>query len=609
MYDSYSQDFEPTVAGAAWQYRWLVLFLAIGFAGVGWLLASNREAYTATAAILVEDPRSSNLFDGGTVGSPERYVRSQAEIMSSLSVAQRASEIAALADPPVVVSADDIGVQGLIINSDEDSGLIRISYTAENPNSAVEVVNAISVAYQELGRELAASEFETVIQELDSRIVLLTIEGQDLQEELRRLRTSDAERLAIQDQLEGAISRLLLLETTPSDGLPEDYAQTAAELSEIGLQIATLRAALANQADDPAIQALETQSADVQNRIISLREVRDQRAVDAQLISSGVVFYDPAVEGIASSAATLVIFGFLMGSVLGAAVAVPLARRRRRFSSRIEPESALGAPLLADIPSFFEERLSTNLPTVEAAASAAAESFRFVASAIALQRDRSFGDDKGPAFTSVVVTSTAVSEGKTTVVANTAFAAAREGSRVLVIDADFADQSLTRLMVGSAIPDAGLAEVVTGMATLDEALVSVPMEDAGSVDLLHGGKVVISAFDLLSSGAVEGIFAELGQRYNLILIDGPPLPRVAYSTTLVRLADRALVVVAHGEDIRGTQELRRQLNLIETPVLGYVYNLAPLRPEMALALGSTRPPRDRSSVPDEVSDDVELGQD
>ena len=61
VYETHEQ-FEPTVAGAAWQYRWLVLLLAIGFAGLGWLYGSRNEAYTATASISVEDPRVSNLF-------------------------------------------------------------------------------------------------------------------------------------------------------------------------------------------------------------------------------------------------------------------------------------------------------------------------------------------------------------------------------------------------------------------------------------------------------------------------------------------------------------------------------------------------------------------
>ena len=98
MYESHEQ-FEPTVAGAAWQYRWLVLFLAIGFAGLAWLFGSSSESWTAAASIAVEDPRISNLFTVGYDATPERYVTSQAEIIRSRTVAARAVEIAASANP------------------------------------------------------------------------------------------------------------------------------------------------------------------------------------------------------------------------------------------------------------------------------------------------------------------------------------------------------------------------------------------------------------------------------------------------------------------------------------------------------------------------------
>jgi Mrp family chromosome partitioning ATPase/uncharacterized protein involved in exopolysaccharide biosynthesis len=605
MYDFQSQQFEPTVAGAAWQFRWLVLLLAIGFAGLGWLVADSRAAWTADAVILVEDPRSSNLFDGGADVAPERYVRNQAEIISSLSVARRASEIAAAAEDPETVSSESILSGGLSVDPDEDSGLIRLSFTAEEGDTAVLVANSVAQAYQEISSELTRRDYEVALEELDSEIVQLVISGTEIQDEIRNLRGSDAERLAIQTQLDSVVSRLLLLESTPDLGTPDDYARTAAILNEIGLEIQTLRSALANEDEDPDIQTLQSQYNDVRARISSLQAVRDQRAIDAKLVSSGVVFYDPAVDPVRSSAATLVVFGFLMGAVVGSAAALPLARRRRRFGSRIEPEAALGVPLLADVPSFFEERLSTTLPTVEAPASAAAESFRFVATAVVLQRDRMTEGSSGRAFTSVIVTSTSVSEGKTTVVANAAFAAAREGNRVLVVDADYGDQELTRLLAGSVVPRAGLADVVAGHASLSDAIVRVPMEDAGSVDLLSGGSVPGSAFDFLSSTTVKELFDVLADRYNLILIDGPPLPRVAYSTTLVRLADRVMVVVSHGSDMRGTEELRRRLELVETPLVGYVYNLAPLRPEMTLAVGSMRRQLDRSETP--ASEPTETG--
>jgi Mrp family chromosome partitioning ATPase len=86
----------------------------------------------------------------------------------------------------------------------------------------------------------------------------------------------------------------------------------------------------------------------------------------------------------------------------------------------------------------------------------------------------------------------------------------------------------------------------------------------------------------MSSERAAALFAHLGEIYDLVLIDAPPVLQVAYATTLVRLADCALLVVSHGQDYHGAEDLKRSVDLIGTPVIGYVYNQAPLRRELAL---------------------------
>ena len=70
----------------------------------------------------------------------------------------------------------------------------------------------------------------------------------------------------------------------------------------------------------------------------------------------------------------MMILGLMAGAIMGASIALVLARRRRRFSGRGEPEAVFGVRLLSDVPSFYEERLDTRLPVVEAPASASAAS-------------------------------------------------------------------------------------------------------------------------------------------------------------------------------------------------------------------------------------------
>lgn len=605
MYDVHDQSYEPTVLGAAWQYRWLVLFLALGFAALGWLYGNSSEAYTATATITVKDPRTSGVFGDGFVDTPERYVQGQAEIAGSRTVAKRTVEMLAGQNPPIEIDVKTIELN-LGIAAEEISDQIALTFTATTEDEAITVVNSVAAAYESVASEASEASFATALEQLDRRIVNRQGELLDFQQQIKDLQSSDPNRLALQAELDVSIARLLAFQPTAPAATPEAAAAAAAVLGEIGLQIATLQDALAATADDPDLTALVSSEAATRTLIGDLQTVRDQLAVDADLASNGVVFRDPAEVAEPASAAIMLILGFLGGAILGASIALLLARRRRRFGERNEPERVLGVRLLSDVPSFFEERIDTSLPVVEAPASASAESFRFVSAAITLQQERTIAETGGAAFKTVIMTSPTISEGKTIVAANTAYAAALAGKRVLVIDADLGNPELTRMLQGSVLPSHGLTDVVRGAVPLEEAVVTVSMEHAGSVDLLSGGTQDGRPGDIISSPATAALFKDLAEAYDLVLIDGPPLLQVAYSTTLVRLADRALVIVSHGQDIHGVEDLKGSIDMIGTPMLGYVYNQAPLRREMALRAGSLA--NRRAEMEKTATEGQDLGQ-
>ena len=159
-------------------------------------------------------------------------------------------------------------------------------------------------------------------------------------------------------------------------------------------------------------------------------------------------------------------------------------------------------------------------------------------------------------------------------------------SVVSVSTADFGNQQLTQLLLGDATPRVGMTEVLLRDRTLAKAVVDIPVESKGSLHLLSRGSANLQGPDFFANEGTPALFASLAEAYDLVLIDAPPLLRVAYATKLARLADRALIVVAHGQAIDDVAELRNQLDLVGTDEVGYVYNFAPLRAEMTLSTGS-----------------------
>jgi len=594
------QTTEPTVLASVWRYRWLVLLLALAFAGLGWLYGSQTAEWTATATLAVQDPRSSNLFDQAFPNSPDRYVEGQVAILGSRTVARRAVEIASEQEPPVDATVGDI-VEGLTVDGSSSSDIVTLSYSAETQREAIAVVNAVAAAYQEIGRLTADATFASAVVELDRSITELRAEIDALEQQVSTRQQAvldglknDPDRIGLNQLLDGLMVELLALEPPPTTASDGRITRFNSELQILNIRIATITneldqervVILAVERDDPDRAALIRLQDEAQQRLTDLQARRDQLAVDADLASNGVVFYSPAEIAVPSGASLFIVLGFLTGLAVGAGLAVLLTSRRRRFASRGEPELVLGARLLADVPNFKEERVDSTLPVIDAPTSVSAEAFRFVSASISLQQKWPANDDGSKNFRSIVTVSAGLFEGKTVVTANTALAAAREGHRVLVVDADFGNQQLTELLVGSTMPLVGMTDVTAGRVSLQNAVVEVPHDGNGSVHLLSRGTVSVQAPDFFSAHGTAALFQSLSKIYDLVLIDAPPLLRVAYATTLARLADRAMIVVAHGEDTHAAEELRDQMELVGIPALGYVYNFAPLRAEMTVSAGS-----------------------
>ena len=592
---------EPTVLESAWRFRWVVLLLALAFAGLGWLYANNAEEWTAEATIAVRDPLATNLFGELVPENSERYVQGQSAIISSRIVARRASEIVAGLEPPVTVSIDEIE-RNLSVAPSDTGDLIVISYSASGEDGeyeAIAVTNAVAEAYQEVGRTAAAAAYESSLIGLDDTISQLELEIAATLDQWAELLVSDEVREEVKQEYEDAQRELLAIRIPAAGADADDVDLIVARLNALNLRIVTLQTLLAQDEDDATLVLLQTQVDDARVRLGNLQTRRDQLSVDAEIAGSGVVFYSPAEIAEPSSITLYVVVGFLFGLVLGVAIAWLLGRGRRTFGDRHAPQAVLQTRFLADIPDFGEERVRTLLPVIDAPASASAEAFRFVAGAIRLQQRASAGEEGSLGFKSIAVLSSGVFDGKSVVVANTAYAAARGGARVLVIDADLGNQKLTELLMGSA-PSRdlqGLSDVGGSKKSVKSMLVNVARTQNETLMLLPMGSKVADPSDFFSSPNTQRLLEEASADYDLVFMDLPPLLRVAYSNNLAGVADRGLVVVRHGSDVRSADELRHQLDLVGAPLLGYVYNAAPLRTEMTVRMGSTAVSFDAESIP------------
>ncbi|WP_018331191.1 polysaccharide biosynthesis tyrosine autokinase [Actinomycetospora chiangmaiensis] len=145
------------------------------------------------------------------------------------------------------------------------------------------------------------------------------------------------------------------------------------------------------------------------------------------------------------------------------------------------------------------------------------------------------------ATTVMAVTSAVEDEGKSTLLVNLALAQAVAGRRVLVVEGDLRKPRAAQYLGLSE--DVGLTQVLTGRAEVDDVLQRGPV---AGLDLLASGPRPPNPCEMIESTQMADLLGSLRERYDLVLVDAPPLLPVADGLALARLADGVVFTVRAG---------------------------------------------------------------
>ncbi|MEX1133522.1 MAG: AAA family ATPase [Acidimicrobiia bacterium] len=588
-----TSPFEPTVLGAMWKYKWVAILIVVATTGsaVTYALLSPLS-YQAVSTLVIEDPRATSLFDIGNVQNPQRYVADQAAILSSVTVAERADKV-----DPTLGGPEPI-LDGLEVILDTTSNVIDVVFTADTPERAVASANAVTSAYAGIRTENASASFTAALDQLDNSIRDVEDQIDGLQNLIEAALGEDAPTDALGAQLSQSLARLVLLQDELPGATGTQLVEVRGEIDDVFRQLQTSLALANLQQQNPELTLLFEEQRQTVLRKADLLQRRDELSVESQLASNGIVVSSAATfaDEVGVDLGRLGAFGLIFGALIAAGATYIIALQRRTFVDRSQPQMVLGVPILAEIPEFRSERIKGEVPVRSDPTSVAAESFRFIAAALDVEAEARQSDAKGnhladpiaPLLRIFAVVSPSLGDGKTTVTANTALALARQGKRVLVIDGDFGHQKLSNLLTGGRPHEVGLTELVEDGLPFEYVAQRIPMGDRAELDLVGRGQAQVSAPDFFRSAGVKVFFEGIHDEYDIILVDTPPLLHVAYASQLVRYADRVLIVVGHGQNVAPTEELANRLAFLDTEIVGYAYNRAPLRAAKSGSEGSLR---------------------
>jgi capsular exopolysaccharide synthesis family protein len=169
----------------------------------------------------------------------------------------------------------------------------------------------------------------------------------------------------------------------------------------------------------------------------------------------------------------------------------------------------------------------------------------------------------------ILVTSPSAGDGKTATVVNLGAVFAQAGSRVVLVSCDLRRPGLSQFFEPGE--DAELSSVLMGKQPLERAVAPVPGVEG--LWTLGTRSVAANPTELLSGQRMRSVVAALAERFDIVLIDSPPVLPVADAMILSGYADAVLLVVAAGQTKRA--ELRRTVEKLaqaNAPVVGAVLN-------------------------------------
>jgi len=306
----------------------------------------------------------------------------------------------------------------------------------------------------------------------------------------------------------------------------------------------------------------------LQDRVQSLGVLAELRNGNVQIAQAATAPTSPSGPKIARNT----FLGLALGLLLGVSAAFVLQRFDRRIREPRDLEAIYGLPLLGVVPESAALSRSGRGKQRRALPANEEEAFHLIRAHL-----RYFNVDRE--LRTLLVASAAPRDGKTTVARHLAGAAARVGSRVLLLEADLRRPTFATQMDVATGP--GLSDVLIGATSLHNATQIValagPRADDPAVRTLDvitaGAALPPNPGELLESHAMESLLDCARMEYDLVVIDTPPLTAVSDAFPLLRKVDGVVIVGRVGQNRRDIADrLHTTLTGAGAPLLGVVAN-------------------------------------
>ena len=227
-------------------------------------------------------------------------------------------------------------------------------------------------------------------------------------------------------------------------------------------------------------------------------------------------------------------------------------------------EKFLGLPVLSVIPDGVAPLIQ------EGPDSPHAEGYRILRAKIDLSPTSGAGN-------ALSILSGGPGEGKSTTLFNLAYVAAQAGQSVLLVDCDLRRPVLHA--VAGLSNDSGMADVFLGHREAYQYIQPTPVPN---LHLIAAGDMPSTEMGSFSGARLREILADLKLRYDLVLIDGPPVLGISDGSVIAHEVDACLLVIQHRRYPRDISlRAKRAIEEVKGTLLGVVLNAVTIRSDEA----------------------------
>lgn len=252
--------------------------------------------------------------------------------------------------------------------------------------------------------------------------------------------------------------------------------------------------------------------------------------------------------------------GSVAGLIFGIGIAFGLELMDTSVKSLDDVERYLQVPVLAVIPK------GVGILSKQIGASPDAEAYRILRTNIEFNRGN-------PSNNAITVVSGGAGEGKSTTLVNLAYICAQGGYTTLIIDADLRRPRIhTFFDINNTV---GLTNYLTTDLQLEDVVLQTPVEN---LYFMPSGILPADAAGILNSRRMSEAVQEVKKRFDLVLIDSPPILGVSDASVLASEVDLTMIVVQHRKLPRNMLvRVKQAIENVGGTVLGVVLNNVDVR--------------------------------